>query len=150
MLVELDNEQDCADFVRLNHLWIEEHFSLEEADRRLAADPYSIVREGGHIFSLKKDGRILGVCALFRESQNRFELARMAVESTERGNGYGDVLIRAAISKARQRDATTLRLLSNTVLEPAIALYRKHGFRTVTEGPHRLYARCNIVMELRL
>jgi GNAT superfamily N-acetyltransferase len=150
MLVELDNEQDCADFVRLNHLWIEEHFSLEEADRRLAADPYSIVREGGHILSLKEDGRILGVCALFRESQNRFELARMAVEPTERGKGYGDVLIRAAIAKARQRGATTLRLLSNTVLAPAIALYRKHGFRTVTEGPHPLYARCNIVMELRL
>ena len=39
-------------FIRLNEQWIEEHFGLEEADRKLAADPYRIVREGGHILSL--------------------------------------------------------------------------------------------------
>jgi GNAT superfamily N-acetyltransferase len=150
MPVEIDNRDDCADFIRLNELWIEEHFELEEADRQLAADPYKIVRDGGHILSLKQDGRVVGVCALFRETPTRFELARMAVEPTERGKGYGDVLIRAAIAKARERGATTVQLLSNTVLRPAIALYRKHGFRTVAEGPHALYARCNIVMELRL
>jgi GNAT superfamily N-acetyltransferase len=148
--MEIDNRDDCADFIRLNELWIEEHFELEEADRQLAADPYKIVRDGGHILSLRQDGRVVGVCALFRETPTRFELARMAVEPTERGKGYGDVLIRAAIAKARERGATTVHLLSNTVLQPAIALYRKHGFRTVTEGPHALYARCNIVMELRL
>jgi GNAT superfamily N-acetyltransferase len=150
MPVEIDNRDDCADFIRLNELWIEEHFELEEADRELAADPYKIVRDGGHILSLRQDGRVVGVCALFRETPTRFELARMAVEPTERGKGYGDVLMRATIAKARDRGATTVQLLSNTVLRPAIALYRKHGFRTVTEGPHALYARCNIVMELNL
>jgi GNAT superfamily N-acetyltransferase len=150
MAVELDNEDDCAEFIRLNELWIEEHFALEDADRQLAADPYKIVRNGGHILSLKNDGRIVGVCALFRESQTRFELARMAVDPTERGKGYGDALMRAAIAQARARGAATICLLSNTVLEPAIGLYRKHGFRTVIEGPHPLYARCNIVMEMHL
>jgi putative acetyltransferase len=150
MPVELDNEQDCADFVRLNQQWIEEYFSLEEADRQLAADPYRIVREGGHILALKEDGRTVGVCALFRDSESRFELARMAVEPARRGKGYGDALMRAAIATARQRGATTVRLLSNTALQPAIALYRKYGFQTVIEGPHPLYVRCNIVMELNL
>lgn len=150
MPIELDNEKHCPAFVRLNELWIREHFALEEADRRLAADPYRIVREGGHILALVGDGRVVGVCALFKESPARFELARMAVEAAERGKGYGDILMRAAIAKARERGATTVYLLSNTVLGPAIALYRKHGFRTVAEGPHPLYARCNIVMELRL
>ena len=150
MRVEIDNEDHCGEFIRLNEIWIEEHFSLEEVDRKLAEDPYRIVRDGGHILSLVVDGRVVGVCALFRESAKRYELARMAVEPRERGKGYGDVLIRAAIELARKDGAETVYLLSNTVLTPAIALYRKHGFQSLSEGPHPVYARCNIVMERRI
>jgi putative acetyltransferase len=150
MPVEIDNECRCEDFVRLNELWISEHFAIEEADRRLAADPFRIVRDGGHILSLVEDGNVVGVCALFKESARRYELARMAVEPAQRGKGHGETLVRAAIQAARESGGETLYLLSNTALGPAISLYRKHGFRTVTEGPHPVYARCNIVMELRL
>jgi GNAT superfamily N-acetyltransferase len=150
MPIEIDNKNHCAEFIRLNELWIKEHFSLEETDRELAKDPYRIVRDGGHILSLVIDDRVVGVCALFRGSPKRYELARMAVDPRARGHGFGDVLMRAAIELARKDGADTLYLLSNTVLSPAIALYRKHGFRTVNEGPHPVYARCNIVMELAM
>lgn len=150
MRLEIDNEDRCADFIRLNELWITEHFRLEDSDRRLADDPYRIVREGGHILSLVEDGKVVGVCALVRESPVRFQLARMAVDPGERGKGHGGTLMRAAIALAKQDGAQSLYLLSNTVLEPALALYRKHGFRAVSEGAHPLYARCNIVMELPL
>ncbi len=148
-VLTIDNEAHCSDFIRLNELWITEHFTLEEADRKLAEDPYRIVREGGHILSLVENAKVVGVCALFRESPIRFQLARMAVDPLARGKGYGEILIQAAISKAREKGARTVYLLSNTVLAPAVALYRKHGFQTVSEGAHPLYARCNIVMELQ-
>lgn len=150
MPIEFDNESHTDDFIRLNELWITEAFALEEADRQLASDPYKIVREGGHILSLVKDGEVVGVCALFRESPTRFQLARMAVAPNQRGKGYGDVLIQAAIGQARQSGAESIYLLSNTALRAAISLYRKHGFQTATEGAHPVYARCNIVMELGL
>lgn len=150
MALEIDDERHCQDFVRLNEQWITELFSLEESDRQLAADPLRIVRDGGHILSLVEGGQVVGVCALFRDAPQRYQLARMAVEPSQRGKGYGDVLIRAAIQTARESGAETLYLLSNTALQAAISLYRKHGFHTVTEGPHPVYARCNIVMELRL
>lgn len=150
MPIEIDKESHCADFVRLNEIWISEHFTLEEADRKLAADPYKIVRDGGHILSLVENGRVVGVCALFKESPQRYQLARMAVDPHERGKGYGDALLEAAIDLAKRSGAETLYLLSNTVLGPAIALYRKHGFRTLSEGGHPEYARCNIVMERSL
>jgi putative acetyltransferase len=80
MPIELDNESHIGAFIRLNELWITETFELEEADRQLASDPYQIVREGGHILSLVENGVVVGVCALFRESPARFQLARMVVE----------------------------------------------------------------------
>ena len=43
MRVEIDNENHCGEFIRLNESWIEEHFSLEEVDRKLAEDPFRIV-----------------------------------------------------------------------------------------------------------
>jgi N-acetylglutamate synthase-like GNAT family acetyltransferase len=150
MPVEIDNASHCAAFVRLNEQWISEHFLLEESDRKLAADPYRIVREGGHILSLAENDAVIGVCALIREDEGRFQLARMAVDPGERGKGHGETLLVAALRRAREDGASSVFLLSNTVLGPAIALYRKHGFETVSEGLHPVYARCNIVMELRL
>ena len=147
MPIEFDNPSHGSDFVRLNEQWISEYFSIEESDRKLAADPFRIVADGGHIISLVEGGRVVGVCALFKEGELCYQLARMAVEPGERGKGYGDMLIDAALSCARESGASRVYLLSNTVLAPAIALYRKHGFSTVTEGPHPEYARCNIVME---
>jgi len=150
MPIEFDNPDHCEDFIRLNEQWISEYFSIEERDRKLAANPFRIVTDGGHIISLVENGRVVGVCALFKVSEDRYELARMAVEPGERGKGYGELLITTALDRARDKGASTISLGSNTVLASAIALYRKHGFKTVSEGPHPEYARCNIVMELRL
>lgn len=150
MAIEINNESRCGEFIRLNEIWIKQHFALEDADRKLAADPYRIVRDGGYILSLVEAGRVVGVCALFKESPKRYELARMAVDPNERGKGYGDTLMHAAIELAREKGAEVLYLLSNTVLSAAIALYRKHGFHALTEGAHPVYARCNIVMERRI
>jgi N-acetylglutamate synthase-like GNAT family acetyltransferase len=149
MPVEIDNPVHCEAFVRLNEQWVEEHFALEESDRELAADPYGIVRNGGHILSLAENGRVIGVCALMRESDDRCQLARMAVDPRERGKGHGAALLEAALRTAREEGATSVYLLSNTKLAPAIGLYRKYGFVTVSEGAHPRYGRCNIVMELR-
>ena len=115
----------------------------------MAADPFRIVAEGGHIISLVDDGRVLGVCALVKEGERCYQLARMAVEPEERGKGHGETLLAAALERARADGAERVYLLSNTVLGPAISLYRKHGFVTQSEGAHPAYARCNIVMERR-
>ncbi len=145
-----DRPEHLPDLIRLNELWIKQHFSLEAVDRALAADPQSIVRGGGHTICAVEDGRVVGVVALFRCDEGHFELARMAVEPTHRQRGIGRTLAVAAIGKAAERKATRITLLSNTILAPAIGLYRSLGFRVVREGQHPEYARCNIVMEKAL
>ncbi len=152
MQIEFDQKRHSADFIRLNEQWITTYFALEESDRNLAKNPFKIVDDGGHIVTLTDDDCVVGVCALFKDKDNaqRLQLARMAVDPKAHGKGYGNALMDAALGRAREMGATAVYLFTNTVLEAAVALYRKHGFRTISEGPHPMYARCNIVMEKSL
>ena len=70
----------------------------------------------------------------------------MALKMEPQGKGHGDILLKAAIEKLQEIKAKKVYLLSNTVLTPAINLYKKHGFTVHSEGQHPDYARCDIVM----
>ena len=144
----LENKKEhLDDFIRLNEEWISTYFELEDADRALAENPYQIIEKGGYIFSLVSEGKVVGVCALFNQGNGVFELARMAVSPQSQGGGFGHQLMQAGLSKLVTIGAQKVYLLSNTKLEAAIALYKKHGFKTVSLGPHPVYSRANIVME---
>jgi len=146
-----ENERaHLPDFIRLNEQWIRQYFEIEDADRALAANPEGVLERGGHIFSLVDEGVVVGVCALFYVKPGEFELARMAVAPEWQGHGCGDQLLEAALRKLQEIGAQKVFLLSNTILEPAIALYQKHGFETVSLSQHPVYQRCNIVMERAL
>jgi putative acetyltransferase len=79
-----------------------------------------------------------------------YELIKMAVTARAQGRGYGDRLMVAALDWASARGVSRIILYSNTVLEPAIRLYRKYGFRTVRTGSFEGWARSNILMRLDL
>lgn len=137
-------------FRRLNEAWIERYFRLEEPDTRVLAAPQEqIIDKGGHILVALRDGEPIGVCALLRVDECTFELAKMAVAEHARGFGVGFRLGEACKEKAREAGASRLILESNTILEPAIALYRRLGFTEFTGAPSE-YDRCNIHMEVRL
>ncbi|HAA27322.1 MAG TPA: MarR family transcriptional regulator [Cyanobacteria bacterium UBA8553] len=138
------------DFKRLNYEWIEQYFQLEEADQQSLNHPdEKILKPGGHILMARYKGEIVGTCALIKMNDKTYELAKMAVTPKAKGKGIGWLLGQAAINKARELKAETLFLESNTILEPAINLYQKLGFRKVIGQPSS-YQRCNIQMELKL
>jgi len=137
-------------FAALNFAWITEHFRIEEADRRALDDPDGyILGHGGHILMAEVDGRPVGACALLRNDDGSFELAKMAVDPAARGQKIGRLLGLAAIALARELGAPRVELLSNTKLTPAIALYRSLGFVEVPLPPND-YERANIKMVLNL
>jgi GNAT superfamily N-acetyltransferase len=146
-----------AAFRDLNLAWIEAHFTLEARDRHELDDPQGhILAAGGQIFMAEVDGgagpgagEVLGTCALLAEPDGACELAKMAVSETARGRGVGRALGEAAVAAARALGAPRIDLLSNTVLAPAIALYRALGFVEVPLPPSD-YARANIKMVLAL
>jgi len=138
-------------FEKLNLEWIERHFRVEDRDREVLAKPRSeVVERGGEVFFLLDGDEVLGTCALIPHEEGVYELSKMAVDPASRGRGLGDRLMDVAIAWARGRGARRIFLESNTVLVPAIELYRKHGFRTTRLGPGDEYERSNIEMTLDL
>ena len=145
--------EDRAAFYDLNEAWILEHFEMEDKDRDMLKDPQAaILDKGGEILIAELDGRAVGTVALVPVTSDRFELCKMAVDKTARGNGIGRALMDAAESVARDQGATSIWLETNTVLGPALALYTSAGY-VKAEGEDFVpspYDRCNIQFVKRL
>jgi len=138
-------------FEQLNREWIESYFTLEPADREILGDPRGkIVAAGGEVFFVLEGGVVKGTCAIIHHSAQECEIAKMAVAASARGRGFGDLLMEACIAFARRAGAHRVSIVSNTVLEPAIRLYRKHGFVQVPLAKDPRYERANIRLELEL
>lgn len=70
--------------------------------------------------------------ALARAVAGEAELLLLATEPRVRRQGVGAALLRAVADAARERDATRLHLEVRAG-NPAVALYRRHGFAKVGE-----------------
>ena len=145
------DDKYAGDFKRLNLEWIEKYFKVEENDKKHLNHPReNIIDTGGEIYSVIEEERVLGVCALVYSSEGVYEIAKMAVEKDARGKGYGNLLMEAAIDGAKVKGADKIIIVSNTILEPAIKLYKKYGFETTRLGQDPDYERGNIKLELVL
>ena len=78
-----------------------------------------------------------------------YELAKMAVDENFQGKKIGNKMMEVAIDKGKSLGAEKLILFSNTMLHPAIHLYRKYGFIEVPLENSE-YKRSNIKMEPKL
>ncbi len=137
-------------FGRLNRAWLEKYFVVEPIDAQVLGDPETyILAKGGAILVALEDNLTVGVVALKQNSPGVYEMTKMAVDEAYQGKGYGEMLCKAAIEKARQIRAEHLILYSHTSLKPAIALYRKLGWKEIPVG-ESLYARTDIKMEYPL
>jgi ribosomal protein S18 acetylase RimI-like enzyme len=140
-----------AAFIALNREWIETYFRIEEMDIQHLENFQSLILDpGGEIFFILEGQLAIGTCAMVPHGHRTYEIAKMAVSPAVRGRGAGDLLMKTAIEWSSKMGADSITLLSNTVLEPAISLYKKHGFQIVHLGAHPDYERCNIEMKLVL
>lgn len=141
-----------SDFKKLNEEWINAYFKMENADRIALNNPKDyILDQGGQILVAVEGKTVLGVCALLKMQDNKYdyELAKMAVSPKAQGKGIGYLLGKSIIEQAKLLGASNIYLESNTILKPAISLYEKLGFKKIA-GHYTPYERCNIQMELQL
>jgi GNAT superfamily N-acetyltransferase len=142
--------EHASAFRQMNVDWITRYWEVEDADRLYLDHPQEkILDPGGAILMALYDGEAVGTVALIPMGGGSYELAKMAVDERARGKGIGWRLGRAVLDRAREVGATRVYLESNTILEPAIKLYRKLGF-TPVQGDASPYDRCNVQMEIWL
>ncbi|MBD2723387.1 GNAT family N-acetyltransferase [Hymenobacter armeniacus] len=114
----------------LDYEWITRYFYIEGPDRQPVENPQQYILErGGHILMAVCEGEIVGTCALVKEHDGVFELARLAVAPAAQRRGIGWALGQGMLGKARQLGARRVEVLSISTLLPALKLYDKLGFR---------------------
>ena len=140
----------AKDFYDLNIEWLKTFFYVEPFDEEVLSKPKQyIINRGGHIFFALKDNVVLGTVALMPTEDNRIlELTKMAVLPKARGQKIGQKLMQYCIDFAKQQELYALMLYSNTILENAIYIYRKYGFKEVELETDSPYERSNIKMIL--
>jgi len=144
----------AAAFHDINAAWISAMFTLEPTDREVLENPRArIIAPGGDILFVEAPGvGVIGTCALQRTGERRFELTKMGVIEAARGRKAGEFLLRAVLRRARELDAETLYLLTNSACACAIHLYEKLGFvhdATILRDYGARYARCDVAMLYR-
>ena len=136
------------DFYNLNTEWLEKNFYIEPYDEKILSNPQKyIIDNGGFIFFIKNETKIIGTIALI-DQHTYFELSKMAILPEFRGLKIGQQLIEYCIRFAKQKKWKSITLYSHKKLVPAINLYKKVGFIEVPLERDAHYERANIKMIL--
>lgn len=134
-------------FKSLNIAWLQKYFVVEPIDEEMLSHPDAyILKEGGYIYFAKLNEAIVGCFALIKIDKETFELSKMAVAENYQGKKIGNKMLEFCIQESVKLNAKKLILFSNTLLQPAIHLYKKYGFVEVPIG-NVAYKRANIKME---
>jgi putative acetyltransferase len=142
---------DEAAFRDINLEWIERYFAVEQKDRDVLDHPRKYILDpGGAILIAEDDGAAIGVVSLVMMEGGSVELAKMGVRPSARGKGAGRLLVDAAIAKARSMGMSRVYIETNSVLGPALKLYRDAGFQPLHERQPSPYARADVQLELFL
>lgn len=151
LIINYDPQYKDA-FKALNEEWIKTFFRMESGDYKLLENPEEhIISKGGHIVFALLNNEPVGTCALVKLSGEplRFELSKMAVSPKAQGKKIGYLVGQALVDKARELNAESIFLETNSVLVPAIKLYEKLGFKHMPISDSA-YDRCDTQMLLEL
>lgn len=137
-------------FEQINKQWVTAFFELEEFDRKQLEHPEeTIIAPGGAVIFASDAGKVVGTVALFKVSDDVYEMIKMGVSPEERGKKIGEFLGLGILKKAKAMGGRKVILYSSSKLVPALSLYKKLGFREVPKECGK-YGRCDIKMEIDL
>lgn len=146
------NPNFARDFHDLNIEWLQTYFYVEPYDKEVLSKPRAyIIDKGGEIFFILRNSTVVGTVALMPTADPEvMELTKMAVHPESRGQKIGQKLLQYCIDYGASQRYKALILYSNTILENAIHLYRKYGFKELALEKDNPYKRANIKMLLEL
>ncbi len=109
----------------------------------------SYLKRGGVFYVLEgQDGSLIGSYGLYPMQPATCELRKMYLHRDYRGQGHGKRLLEHALTEARRLGFQRITLETASVLEEAIRLYERCGFRPYR--PDHLSSRCDQAYALDL
>jgi len=152
-IVDFDDAHAEA-FYAINAEWIAERFVLEPHDLYVLRNPRAAILDpGGMIRVAALDDRVVGTCALILTAPGAYELTKMGVSASVRGQKVGEALLYHMIDAARSLPIERLYLLTNHQQQAAIHLYEKLGWvrdPVVMRDFGATYARADVAMSFPL
>lgn len=137
-------------FEKLNRAWIEKYFEMEERDTEALTEPEKyLIEKGGAVLVAEYNDVVAGVAGLKKVDALTYEFTKMAVDENFRRKGIAEQLCYASFRKAKELGAKIIILYSNSVLTPAITLYRKLGFKHLPVGNSE-YKRSDVKMMISI
>ncbi len=116
------------DFIRLNCAWLEQLFTIEEADREILDHVSEWIARGAQIFFAVEQEEVLATCMAHPLENTHWKLGSFAAKGMGSGKGAGSAVFEACKNYAISRGATRLTVVSNRTLSSALHVYRKFGF----------------------
>ena len=109
------SNKDASIFKSLNLQWLESYFFVEPVDKVILNNPKSkILDPGGHIIMVELNGKVIGTFTFIKIKEGVFEFSKMAINPIYRGQGYGNSIMKYAISFAKKMNGK--KLLSTLTL----------------------------------
>ncbi len=91
----------------------------------------------GNFWVAEFESSVVGIVGIQpTEKEEEAELRRMSVSSTVRRQGIGRRLLETTEDFCREKGYSRIGLSTVGILQPALAMYRRHGYTTVKEEPY--------------
>lgn len=139
-------EKYKQDFIKLNTMWVEKYFVMEDTDREILSHTDHFIQMGGMIYFAIKNEKILATCMVIPKEKDIWEILKLAADENYKGHGAGSAVFKACMDYAITHGAKKLTLISNHILKPALHIYEKFGFQQV-QVDRTEYSRCDVQYE---
>lgn len=135
------------DFVRLNKAWIEKYFKMEQEDYDVLNNVDHLIENGAMVFFAVENDNVQATGMTMPLSNGDWEICKLGADNNYQGKGIGSAVFKACLEYAAANGAKRIIIVSNTILKPALHIYKKFGFKEIPMDNTHHYERENIQLE---
>ena len=125
--------QSLMDFAGNSTHAMESYIESSLADDLADISFHYLRSPGDHFWVVEVEDQIKGMVGIQRRDEREAELRRMSVAGDARRQGIGWALLETTESFCREQGYRQIRLTTVTLLQPAIAMYRRYGYQLTGE-----------------
>ena len=128
--------QSLLDFAGNSTQAVESYVESSLADDLADISLHYLRSPEDHFWVAEDEGQIKGIVGIQGRDQREAELRRMSVARDARRQGIGWALLETTETFCREQGYQQIRLTTVTLLQPAIAMYIRFGYRLTGEDQY--------------